>query len=156
MEVYSSFSGQLASIDAEEPLGEGCRVLDHRMLLFRSHDRHDPRRITVSTLRVGVRSFISAIGISRDYSEDVDSTIGFRNAATKCVEEPSVSQVKMIHIAFCSQGLTGIQFVFTNSDPSIWFGDNHGPGIARATLSNPEATNPCLVAGFDVRFPSPP
>lgn len=154
LEVHSFFSGQLASTDAEEPLGEGCRVLDHRLLLFRSHDQHDPRRITVSTLRVGARSFISAIGISGDCSEDVDRTIGFRNASTKCVEVPWSSRVKTIHVAFCSQGLTGIQFIFTNSDPFIWFGCNHGPGIARATLSIPEATNPCLVAGFDARFPS--
>lgn len=53
-------------------------------------------------------------------------------------------------MAFCSEGLTGIKFIFTNSDSSGWVGDSNGPGIAQGILSIPERLDwYCLLAGLD-------
>lgn len=53
-------------------------------------------------------------------------------------------------MAFCSEGLTGIKFIFTNSGTSGWVGDNSGPGIAQEILSIPARSDwYCILVGLD-------
>lgn len=68
----------------------------------------------------------------------------------KWIEIPSSSHVKALCVAFCSEGLTGIKFIFTNSGSSGWVGDSNGPGIAQGILGIQERLNwYCLLAGLD-------
>lgn len=58
--------------------------------------------------------------------------------------------MKALCVAFCSEGLTGVKFIFTNSDSSGWVGDSNSPGIAQDILSIPERLNwYCLHADLD-------
>ena len=53
-------------------------------------------------------------------------------------------------MAFCSEGLTGIKFVFEDLNSSDWVGDTSSPGIAFGTLAIQEGPEwPYLLAGLD-------
>lgn len=150
MEIAGSFSGQLASIGADSPLDEGCRVLYHRAQPFMPSRQHHRQRIGISTVQIGARSFISGINLFLS-GDNVDRPVGYHIPAfEKWIEIPSSSHVKALCVAFCSEGLTGIKFIFTNSDSSGWVGDSNGPGIAQGILSIPERLDwYCLLAGLD-------
>lgn len=152
MEIAGSFSGQLASIGADSPLDEGCCVLYHRTQPFMPLRQHHRQRIGISTVQIGARSFISGINLFLSGECNVvDRPVGYHIPAfEKWIEIPSSSHVKALCVAFCSEGLTGIKFIFTNSDSSDWVGDSNGPGIAQGILSIPERLNwYCLLAGLD-------
>ncbi|KAI9045251.1 F-box protein [Aspergillus affinis] len=153
MEKVCSFSGQLAAIDADSPLHDGCRVLYDRAQLFMSPlARGHRQRIGISTIQIGTRGFISGISLFPPGDNiAVDHQAGYHNhASEKWVEIPSSSYVNALCVSFCSEGLTGIKFMFTNSDPSGWIGNNSGPGIAYGTLTIPEGNNQyCLLASLD-------
>jgi hypothetical protein len=150
MEIAGSFSGQLASIGADSPLDEGCRVLYHRTQPFMPPRQHHRQRIGISTVQIRTRSFISGINLFLP-GDNVDRLVGYHIPAfQKWIEIPSSSHVKALCVAFCSEGLTGIKFIFTNSDSSGWVGDSNGPGIAQGILSIPERLDwYCLLAGLD-------
>ncbi|XHG00078.1 hypothetical protein AWENTII_003549 [Aspergillus wentii] len=78
-------------------------------------------------------------------------TPGYHNIASeRWIEISSTSHVKSLSVAFCSEGLTGIRFKFTNSDSSDWVGDSSSPGIAQGTLNVPGRLNwYYLLAGLD-------
>ena len=150
MEIAGSFSGQLASIGADSPLDEGCRVLYHRTQPFMPSRQHHRQRIGISTVDIGTRSFISGINLFLP-EDNVDRPVGYHIPAfEKWIEIPPSSHVKALCVAFCSEGLTGIKVMFTNSDSSGWVGDSNGPGIAQGILSIPERLDwYCLLAGLD-------
>lgn len=63
LEIAGSFSGQIASIGADIPLNEGCRVLYHRTQPFMSSFQHSQQQMGISTVQIGVQSFISEINL---------------------------------------------------------------------------------------------
>lgn len=155
MELPGSFSGQLAVVDADSPLREGCRVLYYRAQSItpsHGHHRQHLSRIGISTVKMGVRNFIS--GISLLSSEDCKATrrlTGYHNPVSeRWIEILSISHVQAFCVAFCAEGLTGIKFIYTNSDSTDWIGDSIGPGVAQGTLRIPERTERCcLLVGLD-------
>lgn len=152
MEIAGSFSGQLASIGADSPLEEGCRVLYHRTQSFMPPCQQHRQRIGISTVQIGARSFISGVNLfPPGECNVVGRPVGYHNPPSeKWIEVPSTSYVKALCVAFCSEGLMGIKFIFTNSDSSGWVGSSNGPGIAHGTLSIPERLNRYyLLAGLD-------
>lgn len=150
MEIAGSFSGQLASIGADGPLDEGCRVLHHKTQPFMLSCQHRRQHIGISTVQIGARSFISGINLFLS-GDNVDRPVGYRIPAfEKWIEIPSSSHVQALCMAFCSEGLTGIKFIFANADSSGWVGDSNGPGIAQGILSIPEKPDwHWLLAGLD-------
>ncbi|KAL4915381.1 hypothetical protein BDW62DRAFT_125057 [Aspergillus aurantiobrunneus] len=144
LDVHRSFSGHVAPIGGTEPLDDGCRLLYHTIQTLRNHTK----RIAVSTVQLGARSFISGVGFPTDPGQP-RAWVGYHHAATeKWIEVPLPSRIQSISVAFCSQGLRGIKFTFTDSGPTPWVGESHSPGIAHGTLN---VVNPCyLVAGLDL------
>lgn len=152
MKVTGSFSGQLASARLDSALNEGCRALYHRAHALLPPFQPHRQRIGITTVHIGARGFISGINLFVSVGcNDVDRRVGYRNTASeKWIEIPSGSQVKAVCVAFRAEGLTGIKFIFTNSDSSDWVGDNNNRGIAHGTLNIPEDTGLCyLLASLD-------
>ena len=152
IEMTGSYSGQIASIGANSPLHEGCRVLYHRTQSLAPLHWTCRQRIGISSVQIGARSFVSGIDLFLSDNSNVGSRlIGYRNPASeKWMEIPSGSHVEAICVAFCSEGLRGLQFKFSNSESSVWVGESKGPGIAYGTLKIPEKSDQCcLLAGLD-------
>lgn len=146
------FSGQLASVGADSPLDEGCRVLYHRTQLFVPPLQQSRQRIGISIIQFGVRSFISGINLfSSGERSIVDRRVGYHNPASETwIEIPNTFHVKALGVAFCSEGLVGINFIYAGSDSSGWVGDSNGPGTVYGTLSISERSNRhCLLVGLD-------
>ncbi|KAJ5627220.1 hypothetical protein N7528_004647 [Penicillium herquei] len=80
-----------------------------------------------------------------------DFSIGYHiPGSVKWIEMPDNSCLREIHVAFCSEGLAGIRFVFADSTSSNWIGDTEGPGMAFGTLTVHEGPDPqYLLAGLD-------
>lgn len=151
VELAGSFSGQLASIDSDSPLGEGCRVLYYRaQSLVLPCQRHQ-QRIGISTVQIGARKFISGIKLVASGECVVGRRVGYHNPASEeWIEITFTSHIKALGVTFSSEGLTGIKFVFTNSDSSGWVGDSDSLGVAHGTLTIPEKMNRYfLLAGLD-------
>ncbi|KAJ5619619.1 hypothetical protein N7510_003603 [Penicillium lagena] len=150
IEIAGSFSGQLASTTANSLLKEGCRVLYHRAQSLMAPCQEHRQRIGISIVKIGARGFISGINLfpSGEHN-DVDRLVGYRIPASEVwIDIPST--VKSLCVAFCSEGLTGIKFAFTNSDSSGWIGSSSGPGIAYGTIDIPNKLEQCrLLAGLD-------
>ncbi|KGO74307.1 hypothetical protein PITC_019770 [Penicillium italicum] len=152
IEVADFFSGQLASVGADSPLDEGCRVLYHRTQSFVVPLQPYRQRIGISIIQFGAQSFISGINLFPCRERNVVGLrVGYQNSASeRWIEIPKNSHVEALGVAFCSQGLTGIKFIYTGSNSSGWLGDSNGPGIANGTLSIPEGSNwHCLLVGLD-------
>ncbi|KAJ5607351.1 hypothetical protein N7537_003970 [Penicillium hordei] len=143
IEVASFFSGQLASVGVDSPLDEGCRVLYHRMQPFVFPLQQHRQRIGISTIQFGTQIFISGINLFPSGERSTDGhRVGYQNPAfEKWIEIPNTFHVKALGVAFCSQGLTGIKFIYTESNSSGWVGDSNGPGISNGALSIPEGSN---------------
>lgn len=138
------FSGRLPSVHTDGPLEEGCRVVFHRAQSLRP----SRQRIGISTIQLGTRSFISGINLS----DSPGCTVGYRiPSSEKWVEMPPTSELRAIHVAFRSEGLTGVRFIFQDSRSSDWVGDTRSSGIAFGALSIPENGSewPDLLAGLD-------
>lgn len=140
MEVSSSFSGQLTSVHARAPLNLGCRVFQHKAQQFMPPGQYDCREIGIFTVQIGARIFIS--GITSYLSKEchtVNHSIGYCYPSSETwIEIPSSSHVEALCVAFCPEGLRGINVVFANSESSDWIGDSSGMEIAYGTLSTPE------------------
>ncbi|RAK96808.1 uncharacterized protein BO80DRAFT_416097 [Aspergillus ibericus CBS 121593] len=152
LEMTGSFSGQLATISADRPLNEGCRVLYRRTQSLMSPPRQNRRRIGISTVQIGARSFISGVHLfPSGESNAIHRSVGYHNPySQKWIDVPSTSHLEALSVAFCSEGLTGVKFTFTPSDSSYWVGESNGPGIAQGTLIVPERSNRnYLLAGLD-------
>ncbi|KAJ5492238.1 hypothetical protein N7453_010335 [Penicillium expansum] len=74
IEVAGFFSGQLASVGTDSPLGEGCRVIYHRTQSLVPPSQQYRQRIGISTIQFAARSFISGINLSRP-GNAVSSTV---------------------------------------------------------------------------------
>ncbi|RAK84621.1 hypothetical protein BO79DRAFT_202256 [Aspergillus costaricaensis CBS 115574] len=137
--VVGYFSGQLAYIDENCPLQEGCRVLYRKAQPFMVPQEEHEKRIGISTVKIGARRFISGINIlPSDEGNCVGRLIGYRNpAAETCIDMPTNLLIKAFRVAFCSEGLVGIQLQYDNSASSCWIGHSNGPGIAQGTLQIP-------------------
>ncbi|PYH74879.1 F-box protein [Aspergillus vadensis CBS 113365] len=137
--VVGYFSGQLSYIDEDCPLHEGCRVLYRKAQPFMVPQEEHEKRIGISTVNIGARRFISGINIlPSDEGNYVGRLIGYRNpAAETCIDMPTNLLIKALRVAFCSEGLVGIQLQYDNSASSCWIGDSSGPGIAQGTLQIP-------------------
>ncbi|PLN85544.1 hypothetical protein BDW42DRAFT_202402 [Aspergillus taichungensis] len=137
------FSGKISPIDSDSPLMQ---------LPKPSHVQHR-RRLCISMVQIGPRRFVS--GINLPMSEECEASdgrlLGYHNPALKrWAEIPPTARLRELEVAFCSEGLRGIKFIFTHSDPLGWFGVNHGPGIAIGILRIPKGTGRyCLLAGLD-------
>lgn len=69
MEIAGSFLDQLASIGADSPLREGCRMLYHRTQSMPPRQQH--QRIDISTVQIDTWSFISGINLFRQVQSDI-------------------------------------------------------------------------------------
>ncbi|KAJ5702049.1 hypothetical protein N7488_009597 [Penicillium malachiteum] len=80
-----------------------------------------------------------------------DFSIGYYTpGSVNWIEMPDNSCLREIHVAFCSEGLAGIRFVFADSTSSNWVGDTEGAGMAFGTLIVHEGPDPqYLLAGLD-------
>ncbi|KAL4757301.1 F-box protein [Aspergillus foveolatus] len=146
LRAYSFFSGHSTARQAHETLQVGCRILHYRSGPILIADR-SRQHIIVSTIQIGARCFISGVRFAK---KDTASLIGYHHSASGAtIYSPDQTNIRTIHVAFSSQGLTGISFTFSNSESSPWIGQSHGPEIALGNLSMVE-TEPCyLVAGLD-------
>lgn len=152
IEVYDFFSGQLASGGTDSPLHEGCRVLYHRMQDFVPPLQQYQQRIGITTIQFGTRRFISGINLfPSGECNAVGHRVGYQiPASEKWIEIPDTLHVKAFGVAFCSQGLTAIKFIYSASNSSGWVGNSNGPGIANGTLGIPDGSNwRCLLVGLD-------
>ncbi|KAL4746362.1 hypothetical protein BDW72DRAFT_197767 [Aspergillus terricola var. indicus] len=146
LRVYSFLSGHSTASPPNETLHVGCRILHYRSGPVPIGDRSH-QRITVSTIQFGARCFVAGMQFAKN---GTGSLIGYRHSTSETtIHSPDQTKIRTIHVAFCSQGLTGIRFTFSNSESSPWIGQSHGPEIALGNLSTAE-TDPCyLVAGLD-------
>ncbi|KAI2918310.1 hypothetical protein CBS147371_4222 [Aspergillus niger] len=138
--VLGYFSGQLAYNDEDCPLQEGCRVLYRKAQPFMFPQEKHRRRISISTVKIGARRFISGIKLfPSDEDNCVGRLIGYRDPGTEtCIDVPKNLFIKAFRVAFCAEGLMGIQLQYGNSASSCWLGDSHGPGMAQGTLQIPK------------------
>ncbi|KAJ5475949.1 hypothetical protein N7475_001678 [Penicillium sp. IBT 31633x] len=94
-------------------------------------------------------------GINLYPATDNDSSscaIGYRiPASEKWVEIPPFSGLRAIRVAFRAEGLTGVKFVFEDSESFDWVGDTRSSGIAFGILAiQKEGSDwPYLLAGLD-------
>ncbi|KAL6234049.1 hypothetical protein BDW75DRAFT_251655 [Aspergillus navahoensis] len=145
LRAHGSFSGQLTASGPDKPLQHGCRILHYRSVFIpltgKPHEQ-----IAVSTVQIGARSFISGVR----FVKDTAGLIGYNYSPCETmIHSPDSSKIQTIHVAICSQGLTGIGFTFSNSESTPWIGQSQGPDIALGNLCVAEA-GPCyLVAGLD-------
>ncbi|GLA14303.1 hypothetical protein AnigIFM62618_000679 [Aspergillus niger] len=141
--VVGYFSGQLAYNDEDCPLQEGCRVLYRKAQPFMFPQEKHRRRIGISTVKIGARRFISGISLfPPDEGNCVGRLIGYRNPGTEtCIDVPKNLFIRAFRVAFCSEGLMGIQLQYGNSASSCWLGDSNGPGMAQGTLQIPKRPN---------------
>ncbi|GLA27474.1 hypothetical protein AnigIFM63326_004683 [Aspergillus niger] len=141
--VVGYFSGQLAYNDEDCPLQEGCRVLYRNAQPFMFPQEKHRRRIGISTVKIGARRFISGINLfPSDEGNCVGRLIGYRDPGTEtCIDVPKNLSIKAFRVAFCSEGLMGIQLQYGNSASSCWLGDSNGPGMAQGTLQISERLN---------------
>lgn len=145
LQISRSFSGQLPSLPHEGPLEEGCRALYYRAQSLMPPPQQSELWIGISTIQVGVQTFISGINLF-----PASRIIGYHiPASEKWINIPS-TDLRAVHVAFCSEGLTGIKFVFEDLNSSDWVGDTSSPGIAFGTLTIQEGPDwPYLLAGLD-------
>ncbi|RDW67299.1 F-box protein [Aspergillus mulundensis] len=137
LQEIDSFSGQLASVDAAEPLVDGCRTIHRRAQLPQHSFGKEHRYIAITTRTIGARTFVSGIGFFPSYRLGKGSRIlGFHDPATaEWIAVPCGSSLSALGVAFCSQGLTGVKFTFTTSESSNWVGVINGPGVAQGSLA---------------------
>lgn len=153
LQIGLSFSGQLPALHTDGPIEEGCRALYHRAQSLMPPHQPTDRRIAISTIKVGTRSFISGINLYPATDNDSSScAIGYRiPASEKWVEIPPFSGLRAIRVAFRAEGLTGVKFVFEDSESFDWVGDTRSSGIAFGILAiQKEGSDwPYLLAGLD-------
>ncbi|KAL4925560.1 uncharacterized protein BDV17DRAFT_283839 [Aspergillus undulatus] len=131
MKVLGSFPGQLASISADSPLIEGCRVLHYRAQSLAPFDRQHERRIGVSIVQIGARRFILGINLHTLGGCNIACLVGYHiPSPAKWIKIPSNSDANVKEICLeC-----------TDLNSSGWVGENHGTDIGIGTLSMPEGT----------------
>ncbi|EHA18623.1 hypothetical protein ASPNIDRAFT_129458, partial [Aspergillus niger ATCC 1015] len=64
--------------------------------------------------------------------------LGYFSGTETCIDVPKNLFIKAFRVAFCAEGLMGIQLQYGNSASSCWLGDSHGPGMAQGTLQIPK------------------
>ena len=151
VKIVKSFSGEIQSYTTG-PLEDGCRAFHHRAQSLTPSDLADTRQIGVSCIKLGTRRFISGIYLyPRAESEQSGSGIGYyMPASERRVDIPRASNLQAIYVAFRSEGLTGIKFVFEDLSSTRWLGDIKTPGIAFGHLPVQQNSGwPFLVAGLD-------
>ncbi|KAL4812917.1 hypothetical protein BDW67DRAFT_188152 [Aspergillus spinulosporus] len=147
LRVYSFFSGHSTASQARESLQVGCRIVHYRSGPVPIADSSN-QQIIVSTIQLGTRCFVSGIRLAK---KDRASLLGYHHSTSATtIYSPDRTNITTIHVAFSSQGLTGIKFTFSNSESSPWIGQSHGPEIALGNLSMAETDHYYLVAGLDV------
>lgn len=113
IEVAGFFSGQLASVGTDSPLGKGCRVIYHRTQSLVPPSQQYRQRIGISTIQFAARSFISGINLSSSREcSIIDRRVGYHNPAFETwIEIPNTFRVEALSVAFCSEGLIGLNFI---------------------------------------------
>ncbi|KAL3480802.1 hypothetical protein BJX99DRAFT_272534 [Aspergillus californicus] len=147
---HSSFSGQINTTSADNPLREGCRVLHYRAQLWLPQFHTPYQRVGISTIQTGARNFIAGMNLFA-HSVDVGDLIGYHiPTSEKWIEFSSSQKLKALNVTFCLEGLMGVKFVFGASS-SDWIGDSSGPDISHGILEVPQGltTRESLVVGLD-------
>ncbi|KAL4876688.1 hypothetical protein BJY04DRAFT_199618 [Aspergillus karnatakaensis] len=108
-------------------------------------------RIVVSTVVVGDAMYIAGIRIeSSNGGADSNMQLGFITRNEASMDILSACRISAIEVAFRLEGLTGIQFLFEDTEPSCWFGDIEDSRVAFGIIRFPQCLGPCaLVAGSD-------
>lgn len=153
LQIGHSFYGQLPTFHIDGPLQEGCRALYNKAQSLKPPQQPIKRQIGISTIQIGAFSFISGINLypAAD-SKSADHAIGYRiPTSEKWVEIPPRSELRAICVAFRSEGLTGVRFVFEDSTSCDWVGNTRGSGIAFGilVLQKEGSDWPHLLAGLD-------
>ncbi|KAL4962081.1 F-box protein [Aspergillus stella-maris] len=145
LKLISSLSALTTSTDTAIPLVEGARVLHYRsqpLNVLRLDDKHSAAKIGISTVRVGTRSFVSGLNMfptSQGMTCD-GNVLGYRVPFNEqWIDIPRSDNLTAINVAFCAEGLRGVQLVF-GQVLSDWTGENTGSDIAQGTLSLPRET----------------
>ncbi|CAG8192000.1 unnamed protein product [Penicillium salamii] len=147
LQIGNSHSGYTWTPKTDGPLDEGCRKLFYRSQSLYFPHQPIERRIGVSIIKLGTKSFISGI----NFHDSTSRVIGYRiPSSEEWVQMPFASELREIAVAFRSEGLTGVKFVFEDSS-SDWVGDEQSWGIAFGRLTIPETGSwwPHLLAGLD-------
>ncbi|KAJ0418622.1 hypothetical protein BJY00DRAFT_324786 [Aspergillus carlsbadensis] len=132
------FSGEIADIDRNGILDEGCRQC--------------LRRIGVSTVQIGARVFVLGINLLPEATADIaHRPIGYRIPdSEKWINIPPASRIKAFWVAFSSEGLRALAVQLVDSQSLNWICESSGPGIARGTLDIPgELNQACIFVGLD-------
>lgn len=153
LETINRFTGDLSYRTTDYPHWSGCRVLHRRTQPLPYPSQYHRGKIAISTRQIGAMTFVSGIGIfPSSRGEYAAAIVGFHDPfAAKWIDTPLSAAIQHVHVAFSSQGLTGIMFTFTNGTVSPWVGISKGPGVAQGSLTAAGDSTPSyLVAGLDV------
>lgn len=153
LETANKFTGDISYCPTKYPHWRGCRVLHRRAQPLPYPSQYHRGKIAISTRQIGAMTFVSGIGIFPSSGGEYAAAIaGFHEPfAAKWIDMPLSAAIDHIHVAFSSQGLTGIMFTFTNGTLSPWVGVSKGPGVAQGSLTAAGDSTPSyLVAGLDV------
>ncbi|KAL4966490.1 F-box protein [Aspergillus stella-maris] len=136
LEERKSFRGY-TNDHSNQPLYEGCRAVKSISAPLLCPAGQASRGIMVSTRRIGGKFFISSIGVaSSKHSTENGSIVGYHNQSTAdFLDIPAIPNIESIHVAICSEGVTGIKFTFRDRTASGWIGVSEGPGVAQGILT---------------------
>ncbi|KAL4802581.1 hypothetical protein BDV18DRAFT_163983 [Aspergillus unguis] len=139
LHYVSSFSGQEADY-SRQVWRLGFRIPHYRVVAFESFVVNS---ITINTVCIGSREYISGISLGFDGIEAAD--VGFPGSK-HVLNVPSDSCLHAIHVSFRPEGLTGIRFDFDGTS-SPWFGQND---TCQGILRVPQGIGKCgLLLGLD-------
>ncbi|CAG8920000.1 unnamed protein product [Penicillium salamii] len=147
LQIGDSYSGHPWNPKKDGPIDKGCRQLFYRSQSLYFPHQPTERRIGVSIIKLGAKSFISGI----NFHGSTSRVIGYRiPSSEEWVQMPPASELREIGMAFCGEGLTGVVFAFENSS-SDWVGDKQSREVTFGRLTIPETGSwwPHLLAGLD-------
>lgn len=153
LENTNKLTGDLSYSTTKYPHWRGCRVLHRRAQRLPYPSQYYRGKIAISTRQIGAMTFVSGIGIFPSCRGEYAAVIvGFHDPfAAQWIGMPPSAAIDHIHVAFSSQGLTGIMFTFTNGTVTPWVGVSKGSGVAQGSLAaTGDSTPSYLLAGLDV------
>lgn len=153
LETTNKLTGDLSYSTTKYPHWRGCRILHCRAQRLPYPSQYYCGKIAISTRQIGAMTFVSGIGIfPSSRGEYAAAIVGFHDPfAATWIRMPPSAGIDHIDVAFSSQGLTGIMFIFTNGTVSPWVGVSKGPGVTQGSLAAAGDSTPSyLLAGLDV------
>ncbi|EAU31454.1 predicted protein [Aspergillus terreus NIH2624] len=104
----------------------------------------------ISFAPFGPRTYVTGIS----WTGKVCGGVGYCQSPQNSCQIPPESSVEALQVTFCTRGLIGIKWNFTDGTSSPWIGESQGKGAARGILIfRKENQMAHLVVGLDVCVP---